>query len=105
MDRNRAGMRRDEALRILSEHREDIEEYGVMSLALFGSVARDDATSDSDVDILVEFDPEARVGMFDFLEFREYLEGILGHRVDLVAKAAVKQRLRDSILGEAITAA
>lgn len=98
-------MRREEALRILSEYREGIKERGVVSLALFGSVARDEATSDSDIDILVEFEPEAHVSMFDFLEFQEYLETLLGHRVDLVAKRAIKRRLRDDIPKEAITAA
>lgn len=98
-------MRREEALRILQKHRGDIKEYGVMSLALFGSVARNEATIDSDIDILVEFEPEAHVSMFDFLEFQEYLETLLGHRVDLVTKRAVKRGLRDHILKEAITAA
>ena len=48
-------MRRDEALRLLAAHREEIARFGVKSLAIFGSVARDEAGPDSDVDVLVEF--------------------------------------------------
>jgi predicted nucleotidyltransferase len=52
-------MRRDEAPRLLAEHRDEIAGFGVSSLAVFGSVARDEAGADSDIDILVEFDPSA----------------------------------------------
>lgn len=98
-------VKRDEVLSLLSQHRQEIEEYGVESLALFGSVARNEAGEDSDIDLLVEFHPYAHVGIFGFLELQEYLEGILGHRVDLVSKKAVKPRLKDRIFEEAITAA
>ena len=95
-------MRRDEVLRLLAEHKTEIAEFGVKSLALFGSVARDEAAADSDVDILVEFG--APVGMFKFLEVQEFLERVLGRPVDLVMPDAIKPRLRDRILGEAIHA-
>ncbi len=49
-------MKRDEVLAILAVHREQLQELGVKSLELFGSVARDEARPDSDVDFLVEFD-------------------------------------------------
>ncbi len=96
-------MRRDEALRILAEHKEEIAGFGVKSLSLFGSVARDEAGQDSDVDILVEFGRP--VGLFGFIDLNDYLEGLLGRRVDLVTPDALKARLRDRILGEAIRAA
>lgn len=96
-------MRRDEALRILAEHREEIARYGVKSLALFGSVARDEARPDSDVDVLVEF--EKPVGFFKFYDLQQYLESILGRRVDLVTRDGLHPRLKDRILGEVIRAA
>ncbi len=96
-------MRRDEALRILAEHREEIAAFGVKSLAIFGSVARNEAGPDSDVDVLVEF--SIPVGYFKFFDLQEYLETLLGHKVDLVPRDSIKPRLRDRILREAIDAA
>jgi predicted nucleotidyltransferase len=96
-------MRREEALRILREHRAELDAMGVRSLSLFGSVARDEAGPESDVDLLVEF---ARpVGYFHFFGVQEYLQGILGRRVDLATPDALKVQLRDRILGEAVRAA
>lgn len=97
-------MHRDEALQVLSDHLEDMAEFGVKSIAIFGSVARGEATPDSDVDVLVEFYPEERVGIFRFLELKEYLESIFGREVDLVTRAGLKPRLRDGILAEAVVA-
>ena len=97
-------MKRDEALQILSEHREDLKEFGVKRLAVFGSVARDEAGPESDVDVLVEFD-DRPVGLLTFLRLKRYLEDILDHSVDLVTPDALKRPLRDQILKEAVRAA
>ena len=61
-------MKRDEVLKIISEHREQLEKLGVKSLLLFGSVARDEAGPDSDVDFLVELNGE--IGLFEFIKIR-----------------------------------
>lgn len=94
---------RDDILAILSAHRTQIAKFGVRSLALFGSFARGDARSDSDIDILVEFERPA--GLFAFIRLQQYLENLLGRRVDLVTPDALKQRLREDILKEAVRAA
>ncbi len=94
-------MRREEALTTLSAQMASLARFGVKSLALFGSVARDEARPDSDVDLLVEFDRP--VGMFTFIEVKEYLEGALGRRVDLVSRNGLKWQLRDRILEEAVS--
>jgi len=93
-------MRRDEILRSLSEHRAELERFGVKSLAFFGSVARDEAQEDSDVDILVEF--TAPPGFIRFMDLRFFLEDLLGCRVDLVTRKALKPRLRSRVEREAI---
>lgn len=93
-------MRRDEALRILAEHREEIEAFGVSRVAVFGSVARDEAGPESDVDVLVEFDRP--VGLFEFVELKNRLEELLGRSVDLFTEGGLKRQLRDKILKEAI---
>jgi uncharacterized protein len=74
--------------------RERIEEFcrkwHVTELALFGSVLRDDFRPDSDVDVLVTFEPAARISLFGFVEMQEELTRILGRAVDLVEKAALR---------------
>jgi predicted nucleotidyltransferase len=75
----------------------------VRSLELFGSVARGEARADSDVDLLVEFD--GPVGLFHFFRVQRRLEEILGARVDLVMRDAVKPQLRERMFAEAIRAA
>lgn len=89
-------MRRDEALRLLAEHREELAGMGVASLDLFGSVLRDEAGSDSDVDLLVELDrpPE----FTDFGNLQRHLEGIFGTKVDLVRPGALRPWLRERVL-------
>lgn len=98
-------MRRDEVLKRLAENRDKLREFSVKSLAIFGSVARDEASSSSDVDVLVEFEPDKPVGLFLFIALKQYLEEILGCPVDLTTPPALRGRLRDRILKEAIHAA
>jgi predicted nucleotidyltransferase len=98
-------MTRDEALEVLAGHREELRAMGVERLSLFGSVARNEGGEGSDIDVLVEFVPGARIGMFEFLDVRERLTSLLGAEVDLATPASLHPRLRDHILREAILAA
>jgi predicted nucleotidyltransferase len=94
-------MIRADVLHILHEKRGELaEEYGVKYLALFGSVARDVARPDSDVDLLVEFDRP--VGLFAFIGLQQFIETLLGCKVDLGTPRSLKPRLKDSVLQEAI---
>ena len=77
------------------------ERYGIRELAVFGSAARGDIRPDSDVDILVDFEPGARIGLIKFASLSEELEGLVGRRVDLVPKTGLKPRVRPVVLGEA----
>jgi len=95
-------MKRDEVLAILAKHQEAIKALGVKSLDLFGSVARDEARPDSDVDFLVEFSIEA--SLFDLFRLRHYLEDILGCSIDLGTEDALRENLREPVLKEAIRA-
>ena len=97
-------MQRDDVLQILAQHRDELrQQFGVKSLALFGSVARCEATETSDVDLLIEF--ERPVGLFHFFTVQHYLEDILGvAQVDLVMPDALHKELKEGILREAIHA-
>jgi predicted nucleotidyltransferase len=86
---------RDEILAALALNRERIRAFGVRTLALFGSAARNETTDSSDLDFLVEFDAKT----FDnYMGLKEYLEALFGRPVDLVLKSAIKPRLREPIL-------
>ena len=80
-------MRRKHILKVLDAHRDEINSrFGVSSLSVFGSVARDEAAEESDVDLLVTF--KDTPGIFGFLELKEYLENLLQSHVDLVTRSA-----------------
>lgn len=97
-------MRRAEVLRTLTEHRNEMRTlFGVRSLALFGSVARDEATVASDVDLLVGF--EAPPGFDGYMGLKFRLEELLGGRVDLVMETALKPFERPVVDQEAIRVA
>jgi predicted nucleotidyltransferase len=77
------------------------QRYGVRELALFGSALGADFTTESDIDLLVEFAPEVRVGFLTLSRMRRELEALLGRRVDLVPKNGLKPMLRHAVLAEA----
>jgi uncharacterized protein len=96
-------MERDRVLAILKSRKQRLKKFGIHSLSIFGSVARDQAHKDSDVDILVDF--EKPIGLFEYARLKMYLEEILERPVDLVTPEALRQEMREEILHEAIRAA
>ncbi len=94
-------MKCSQAINLLRQLRKELSErYFVISLSLFGSVARDEARPDSDVDILVEFSQP--VGLFHFIDLRQCLENILGCKVDLGTSGSLKPYVKEEVLQEAI---
>ncbi len=93
-------LRRDDVIKLLQSHAEELKGLGVRSLALFGSVVRGEARPDSDVDIMVEL--ERGVTLFGFARLNRYLEKLLDAKVDLVVRRAVIKELRERIYGEAV---
>jgi hypothetical protein len=96
-------MQRDEVLAILKQNWDVLKSFGVCSLSIFGSVACDEARSDSDVDILVEF--ELPITFDRYMDLKFYLEDRLGSRVDLVSWRSLKPQIRDVVEKEAIRVA
>jgi uncharacterized protein len=99
----RVPMRRDEALALLGDHREELRRFGIKSLGIFGSVARDEAGPASDVDLLVEFAIPA--GLFELIRLQRYLESLFGRRVDLATPNGLRDQFRARILRDTVYAA
>ena len=75
--------------------------YRVRELSLFGSAVRSDFNSQSDLDFLVEFLPNAGIGLFEFAGMEQDLEDLFGRKVDLITKKGLKPLLKDTVSGEA----
>lgn len=92
---------RDQVLEALRAHKATLaERFGVISISLFGSVARDQASAGSDLDLLVRFDGPTTSRAYFGVQF--YLEDLLGRRVDLVTDKALRAELRPYVEREAI---
>lgn len=96
-------LRRDDVVARLTAKRDEIHAFGLSSLALFGSVARDEARPDSDVDLLATF--ESGVTSDRFFGAKFFLEDLLGKRIDLVTQDALRERVRQNIEPELIRVA
>ncbi|MDQ1301658.1 MAG: uncharacterized protein QG637_1580 [Chloroflexota bacterium] len=99
---NAGQLKRSEALRILGDHRGELQsEFAIKSLALFGSVAHDEAEPTSDVDLLVEF--SRPIGLLHLVGASQRIEKLLKvRRVDLVLRRAVLPELREAIFAESV---
>lgn len=92
-------MKRDEVISQLKGRLDQLADFNIRSLAIFGSVARGEARSDSDIDFLVEFDGPAT---FDqYMELKFFLEDLLGRPVDLVTRKGIRPELVPYIEREA----
>jgi uncharacterized protein len=96
-------MDRAAILGLLAQHQPMLRTMGVSSLAIFGSVARDEAGPESDVDVLVEL--EAPVTFDRYMDVKFYLEDLLAKPVDLVTALSLKPQLRSIVEREAIRVA
>jgi hypothetical protein len=94
-------MKQEALLQILRQKNAELtDKFGVKSLLLFGSVARDEATPNSDVDLLVEFNRPT--GYFGLFALQDYLEEILNCSVDLGTPNSLKPYIRERVMGELI---
>lgn len=84
------------------EIREFCRTHGVRELALFGSALRDDFSADSDVDVLIDPAPEARIGLVTLQRMRDELAAIFGRPVDLLTRAGLNPNIREDVLREAL---
>jgi predicted nucleotidyltransferase len=81
-----------------------LRELGVRHASVFGSVARGEARPDSDIDVLVDLDPDRPIGVFEYARLKLYIADLLGGASDVVNRKTVKPLLRDSILHDCVNA-
>ena len=93
----------DRIKEILKKHERELRgKYGIKEISIFGSYLRGEAKEESDLDILVEFKHDAKFSLLEFVELENYLSDLLGVKVDLVEKFALKPRIGKRILSEVV---
>jgi hypothetical protein len=93
-------MDKENVLKVLQQHRTDLDAFEVESLMLFGSVARSESQDSSDVDFLVRFKSLPTFDMYMDLKF--FLEDLLERPIDLVTADAVREQIRSSMMKEGV---
>ena len=97
-------MRRNDIIAKLKEAEPALRARGILRAAVFGSVARGDDRPDSDIDIMIEVDPEAHITIFDYVALKEYVAGLFDGRVDVVSRDGLKPYVRPAATADAIYA-
>ena len=95
-------MRRDDAIRLLKQAEPELRARGVRSLSLFGSTARDEASPESDVDVLVELDMSRRPTLIDLSGVRLFIGDMLGREADMAIRDSLRPTYRANIEADAI---
>jgi uncharacterized protein len=97
-------MDREQAISVLRAHEVELRRRGVRRAALFGSVARGTATAASDIDILIELDPDAPIDLFAYAGIKSYIADLFAEPVDVIDRDALKPYLRVPAITDAVYA-
>ena len=93
----------EEIKKILEVHKEELRRrYGIKEIGIFGSYVRGEEREDSDLDLLIEFEEGTKIGLLEFIKVENQLSDLLGVKVELVEKSALKPRIGRHILKEVI---
>ncbi|HEB79601.1 MAG TPA: DNA polymerase III subunit beta [Rhodospirillales bacterium] len=95
-------MHRNDVIHALREHTADIQDFGALSMNLFGSVAHDEAGHDSDIDLFIDYAPDGEFTVIELLQLKRYLADVLGTEVDLTTRDGLHPLLRDEIIQSAV---
>jgi predicted nucleotidyltransferase len=93
-----------DALAILRRHEDDLRARGVRHAAVFGSVARGQNVPDSDLDIMIDVDPDAGMTVFDYVALKEHIAELFDISVDVVNRASLKPHVRPAATADAVDA-
>ena len=99
-----AGIDREDIIATLRAHQEELRRRGVRHAALFGSLARGVSKRTSDIDILIELDPQAPVGLFEYVGITQYLADLFPVRVDVANRSSLKPLVRPNVERDALYA-
>lgn len=99
-----SSLSKSQILSLLTTNIDSLKKFGVLHIGLFGSFARNESNSESDIDILVEFMPDQK-NFRNYMDVKIFLEDTFHRRIDLVIKESIKMRIKDQILSETIYAA
>jgi predicted nucleotidyltransferase len=88
----------------LLENRAELERQGVLHAALFGSMARGDATAESDIDIMIDLDPNLRLSVFEYVGLKDYIGSLFPISVDVVNRELLKTPIKPTVIAQAIHA-
>lgn len=97
-------MNREQVIAKLREHEPELKSAGIVRLSLFGSVARGEASAQSDVDLMAEFDTSKQFSLLDMVALENRLVDILGVAVDLATAKTLKNGVRERAVREAVLA-
>lgn len=94
-------MNRADAIETLKRFESALRARGVRRAAVFGSVARGDSRPDSDIDIMIEVDPDAHITVFDYVDLKDYIAGLFDRPVDVVNRDSLKSHIRPAATADA----
>jgi predicted nucleotidyltransferase len=97
-------MNANDAIATLRRHELDLRARGIRNAAVFGSVARGDNRPDSDLDVMIEVEPEAHLTVFAYVGLKEYIAGLFDGTVDVVSRDGLKPHVRPAVTADALYA-
>lgn len=97
-------MKREQVIATLRAHESELRDHGVLHVALFGSVARGEERPKSDIDILVELDPQRPIDLFATVALAQFLADLFPARVDVANRGGLKPLVRPAVARDAIHA-
>ena len=94
----------EQALQTLRKAEAELRAKGVIHAGIFGSVARGEQRTDSDIDIVIDFDPAAPITVFDYVGVKEDIAGLFEHPVDVIDRRGLKPHLRQPVARDLVYA-
>ena|ERR1700722_11413958 len=95
-------MNRDHIIATLKARQTDLRRMGVVSLSLFGSVAREEAGAESDIDLLALYDHDAHLSLIDVVHIENFLQNLFGKSVQLVSEPIKRAAVRERVEAERV---